>query len=61
SVSNLIRSRHARIFGANPSVLHAARAQLVEFNNLHSDEIHEVCHQYMPLRDHIIDCGAMET
>nr|ADP30807.1 polyprotein [Chilli veinal mottle virus] len=61
SVSNLIRSRYAKIFSANLSVLHAARAQLVEFGNLHSDEICEVCHRYIPMRDHIIDCGAMET
>nr|ACX53640.1 polyprotein [Chilli veinal mottle virus] len=62
SVSNLIRSRYAKDYSVqNLSVLHAARAQLVEFNNLHSDEIREGVPSIYAMRDHIIDCGALEA
>lgn len=62
SVSNLIRSRYAKDYSVqNLSVLHAARAQLVEFNNLHSDEIRGGVPSIYAMRDHIIDCGALET
>nr|ADP30806.1 polyprotein [Chilli veinal mottle virus] len=62
SVSNLIRSRYAKDYSVqNLSVLHAARAQLVEFGNLHSDEICAGVPSLYSMRDHIIDCGAMET
>nr|AGN92431.1 polyprotein [Chilli veinal mottle virus] len=62
SVSNLIRSRYAKDYSVqNLSVLHAARAQLVEFYNLHNEEIHEGVPKLYAMRDHIIDCGALET
>ncbi|ATY46581.1 polyprotein [African eggplant mosaic virus] len=62
SVSNMIRSRYAKDHSVqNLSVLHAARAQLVEFNNLHSEEIMGGVPSIHAMRDSVIECGAMET
>nr|AGE47830.1 polyprotein [Chilli veinal mottle virus] len=62
SVSNLIRSRYAKDYSVqNLSVLHAARAQLVEFNNLHAEDIRGGVLNVHSMRDSITDCGAMET
>nr|QYA72446.1 polyprotein [Tamarillo fruit ring virus] len=62
SVSNMIRSRYAKDYSVqNLSVLHAARAQLVEFNNLYSEDIHNGVLSMHSVRDNIIECGAMET
>nr|URG39486.1 polyprotein [Chilli veinal mottle virus] len=62
SVSNLIRSRYAKDYSVqNLSVLHAARAQLVEFNNLHYEEINGGVLKLNAMRDNVMECGAMET
>nr|QBB78857.1 polyprotein [Wild tomato mosaic virus] len=62
SVSNMIRSRYAKDYSVqNLSVLHAARAQLVEFNNLHQEHINDGVPSLHLMRDNIMDCGAMET
>ncbi|ABI34614.1 polyprotein [Wild tomato mosaic virus] len=62
SVSNMIRSRYAKDYSVqNLSILHAARAQLVEFSNLHNEYINDGVPELHLMRDNVMDCGALET
>nr|QFS20011.1 polyprotein [Pepper veinal mottle virus] len=62
SISNMIRSRYAKDYSVqNLSILHEARAQLVEFNNLYSEDIISGAASIWTMRDSIVECGAMET